>query len=100
MERNGRVEFGFDFSFDLFRFSYSFVVSWRQGLPCRWFYKGSYRKQWVASRTGWCVVDTRFPGLFVQIFASSILSGLAGLAKHFGLGAGALRVYVGWSCVF
>lgn len=37
-----------------------------------------------ASRSGWCVVDTRFPGLFDHISASSISSGLAGLAKHLG----------------
>lgn len=37
-----------------------------------------------ASRSGWCAVDTRFPGMFVHISASSISSGLAGLAKHLG----------------
>jgi len=72
MERNGWVEFGFDFYFDLFRLSYSFVVSWWQGLPCRWFYKGSY-SQAMGCISDWLVCDGyRFPGLFVQIFASSI----------------------------
>jgi len=40
-------------------------------------------------------VDTKIPMVFVQISASSTASGLAGLAKHFGLGAGALRVCCG-----
>jgi hypothetical protein len=41
---------------------------------------------------GWCAVDIKIPRRVVQIFASSISSGLAGLAKHFGFGAGALSV--------
>jgi hypothetical protein len=58
---------------------------------------------WVASRNWagvvwiWMVPQ----GSFVQFsLARQFPSGLAGLAKHFGLGAGVLRVYVrDWCCV-
>jgi hypothetical protein len=68
MERNGWVEFGFDFCWICFVFPTLSLYHGGRACLCRWFYKGFYYKQTVASGLAgvWRIQDSqgclfRFP---------------------------------------